>query len=292
MVKSMTGFGRSSGVCRLGEVQIEVRGVNGKHLDMKIKTPRYLFALESFIQKEIRSRVERGRIECSLMINPAEGQAVELHLNPALAAAYLQAADELKSRFHLENGLTAEFLLRLPDVLSVDDPQIEPEIAWEEMRPILALALDAFCAMREREGEELNKELADRIRRLRMAIDAVDSHRQETIALHRDRLAARMNELLADMEVDQVRLMQEVAFLAERSDITEEVVRMRSHLDQFETMLHSNGSTGRQMDFLLQEMFREINTIGSKTEILAITQLVLEMKTEVDKLREQVQNIE
>jgi len=292
MIHSMTGYNRAKGQTRLGELQIELRGVNGRFLDVKVRTPRFLFILESRLQEAVRSRLERGRVECGLTLNGGAASGCSLKVNERMAEAYLQVAEQLRTQFRLVGAPTTEFLLRIPEVVCLEDPAIEPDELWSEVEPILAKALDGFCAMRRREGEALAKELSGRLGNVERCADKVDELRAEVVQLCRERIQARLKELFEDVKVDEGRLIQEVALMSERSDITEEVVRLRSHLKQFASLISAERSVGRKMDFLLQEMLREVNTIGSKTDLLAIVQQVLEMKNEVEKLREQVQNIE
>lgn len=292
MILSMTGYGRASGSTGLGEMQVELRSVNGKHLDLKVRSPRFLFPLEPLLQKEIRERVSRGRVECSLRLGAGGSEGGQLRVDEELAEAYLAVTHRLKAKFDLQGSASVDFLLQLPGVVTLEEPEVEPGALWEEIRPIVERAWEAFNAMRRREGEQLEREFRARLAALRELAARVDERRQEASQLFRARISERLKELSQDLSLDEARLAQEVALLAERTDITEEVVRLRSHLEQFEAALGEDKPVGRQLDFLLQEMFREANTIGSKTDMLAITRLVLEIKTEIDRLREQVQNVE
>lgn len=292
MIKSMTGYGRAQGETSLGDVQIEMRGVNNKHLDLKLRLPRYLNALETNIQGVIRSRISRGRIDLNLKINNASAQSVNLRVNEPVAEAYLAVARKLQANFKLDSSLSAESILRLPEVINLDDPEVDEENFWNELKPVLESALDYFCAMRDTEGEQLSAELEERLDIMRGLVAQVDEHRKEAVQAYQERLEEKLKELFDKFPVDEARLAQEVALLAERSDITEEVVRLKSHLEQFGALITSGQPAGRQMDFLLQEMIREVNTIGSKVELLVIKQRVIDMKTEVDKMREQAMNVE
>jgi uncharacterized protein (TIGR00255 family) len=292
MIMSMTGYGRGSGSTRLGEVQIELKSVNGKHLDLRVRTPRFLFALEPFLKKALQSRLNRGRVECGLSIDLSAAQIGRLKINQALAEVYYQAAQEMSEKLNLGGGLSVEALLGLPEVVRLEDPDIDMKAFWEEVRPAVEQALDSFLDMRGREGKALQEEFDKRLGLLQQLTGRVDHLRGEVTEQLRKRLRERVQELCESVTLDEGRLEQEIAYLADRADITEEVVRLGSHLEQFGEHIHAGGSCGRKLDCLLQEMFREINTIGSKTEQLEITRLVLDMKTEVDKLREQVQNVE
>ena len=292
MISSMTGFGRARGMTRLGEMQIELRGVNGRYLDLKVRTPRYLFILEPFLQKALRSHLGRGRIECSLNLNSTSSQQVDLKVNEGLAEAYLKAGEALKNKFQLGGDPGVEFLMRLPEVVTLKDPDVDSEELWQEIRPIFDEALTGFCEMRQREGSQLEKDFQNRLETLRGHVEQISSHLDEMVRVYRERITARMKELFADMKVDESRIAQEAAFLAERSDVTEELVRLRSHFDHFETLLKQKEPTGRKIDFLLQEILREINTIGSKTDVMEAIRLVLDLKNEVEKMREQAQNVE
>lgn len=291
MIQSMTGYGRAVGQTALGEMQIELRGVNSKHLDLKVRTPRFLFPLEPMLQSSLRQTLGRGRVECNVNLSATGGQTARLQVNEQLAEAYIEAGDRLKTHYGIEGITSAEFLLRLPEVVQLEDPEVDFDQLWQQAEPILKKAVEGFCELRLREGKQLEKDFRQRIESLRGCVEKVDEFRDEQVDEYHERLSRRVSELCADINIDEARLAQEVAFLAERSDITEEVVRLRSHLDQFEEILEGTQPAGRQLDFLLQEIFREVNTIGSKTEMIKITRLVIQMKNEVDKLREQVQNV-
>ncbi len=292
MMHSMTGYGRARGMTGLGEVHLELRGVNGRHLDLKVRTPRYLFVLEPFLQSALRSHLARGRIECTLTLDATAAQLARLQVNEGLAEAYLRAAQSLGGKFGLTQEMSVEFIMKLPEVVTLEEPEVDAETLWKEIEPIFLEALKSFREMRRQEGAQLEQDFRTRLETLRGFLSQVEGHVDDMVRVYRERVVARMKALFADMNMDENRMMLEAGLLAERSDVTEELVRLRSHFEHFETLMARKEPPGRKLDFLLQEMLREINTIGSKTDVLEATRLVLDMKNEVEKMREQVQNVE
>ncbi len=289
----MTGYGRAEGGTTFGHLLVEIKSVNHRFLDSRIRLPRQLASLEPMILNHLKNSIARGRVEVSLSLLSTGSGMGEPSLNIALAQLYRQAAETASSALNLPNTVGLEFLLRMPDVLQVSDAGADPETAWNEVRPILDQAIHALGDMRSREGEALTDDFQKTLASLEVHRQRLEQLKETVVVDFRERLQTRLKNLLNENGgVDPVRLHQEVALFADRCDISEELARLESHFKQFGEILFLPEPVGRRLDFLLQEMFREINTIGSKANHLEVTQTVLQMKNLVERLREQAQNVE
>jgi uncharacterized protein (TIGR00255 family) len=288
----MTGFGRAELPYGGGAVRAEVRSVNSRHLDVRVRLPRDLGALELRLRDCAARYFARGQVDVALRL-PREiesGGAVEI--DAQVAARYKTAGDELARNLSLEGGLTLAVLLGLPGVVRLREPELDPEALAGVLGGALEQACAQVVAMREREGEALERELRSRLDAVERQLGEIEARSGEVARGQRERMAKRLAALAPDVEVDERRLEQEVVVWAERMDVTEEVVRLRSHCAQFRETLAAGGGIGRKLDFLLQEMGREVNTIGSKSPDAPVALRVVELKAELEKLREQVQNVE
>lgn len=292
MIKSMTGFGRGEHGGKLKHVVVEIKSVNHRYNEVLVKMPRQYNLLEDAVRRYILSRVSRGRIEVFMKVDEAVTKPRDVQVDKELALAYYKALKELA-------GITETFLdvgviqlAQLPNVLKVEEEEEDLEIIWQDMLPALSQAADALMSMREKEGEKLHLDLLERLKDIKALHGKLCEKSPKVVILYREKLQSRLKELLDDVKIDENRLTMEVALFADRSSINEELVRMESHLSQFAGILQENNPVGRKLDFLLQELNREINTIGSKANDLEITQYVVEVKSELEKIREQVQNIE
>jgi len=293
LIKSMTAFG--SGAIQGGNRRclVEIRSVNHRYRDIVVRLPRNQQALEEGFRRIISSRISRGRVEASFQMEMEPDAApYDLVLNLPLADAYLRAFRQLAHHAGLDQEIRLETLLQMKDILAVKPEPEDVDSLREGFEAALSMALDALNAMRIKEGHAILEDFVKRVDRLEASVDAVHTRAPELPETCRKRLTEKVGELLNGTEVDPARLAQEVAFLAERSDITEEIIRMRSHLKQFRDYLAIDDPVGRRLDFLIQEMNREVNTLGTKASDTAISQIVVEMKAELEKLREQVQNVE
>jgi uncharacterized protein (TIGR00255 family) len=292
MLKSMTGFGRAEGDTTLGKVVVESRSVNHRYCDITIKLPKRLSLFENRVKEIIRSQLSRGKIDVSLRLDNLGEQKVQLSVDLDLAQQYYQVLHGLKEKLHLKDEITLNLLAGAKDLITAKEESGDVEPYWQEVLPILKQSLKGMDEMKRLEGESHTKDLQQRLehiaKQLQMIKEQFPSRLKDTLSRLRDRLRS----LLEGMEVDPSRFQQEVAFLAERTDITEEIVRAESHLAQFNTLLGGNEPVGRKMDFLLQEIHREVNTVSAKINDAEISQKVVEMKSELEKIREQVQNIE
>lgn len=299
MVRSMTGFGRGEAVGDAGRLVVEVKAVNHRFAEVVVRMPRTLGVLEELIRKTVQGQVSRGRVDVFVTWEEGGRRAPVVKVDKDLALAYYNALKEIADVTGSKIELTSDSLTRWSDVLTVEQAEIDPESQWPVLEQALADALSGLVAMREREGAALAADLRARMDRIEGLVQAIAERAPLVVEEYRERLQRRLEELLAPGTVDPARLAQEVAIFADRSDITEELKRLGSHLDQFRSVLAESGpegeapqAVGRKLDFLIQEMGREINTIGSKAQDLTITAAVVEVKTELEKVREQAQNIE
>jgi uncharacterized protein (TIGR00255 family) len=293
LIKSMTAFG--SGACQQGDRQygVEIRSVNHRYRDLVLRVPRNQQPLEEGFRAMISSRVSRGRIEASFQIEmTGEAPLYDVEINLPLADSYLQAFRQLADRAGVGQAMRLESFLSMKDVFVIKPRTEDMDMAREGFTAALNEALDGLEKMRAREGEAIRNDFEERLNRLEAYVEAVHARAPELPEAYRKRLSDRVANLLEGGDVDPARLAQEVAFLAERSDITEEIVRTRSHLKQFRKYISGDEAVGRRLDFLIQEINREVNTLGTKASDTAISQIAVEMKAELEKLREQVQNVE
>jgi len=292
MLKSMTGYGRGEGESGMGRALVESRSVNHRYSDINIRLPKRLAIFENRIKEIIRSQVSRGRIDVSIKLDALGGEKLQLQVDSNLAEQYFQALLSLKDKFHLRGEITLELLAGAKDLISPKEEVGDIEPYWLEIAPILKRALQEMDEMKCSEGNALVKDIQTRLERITRQLKEIKAQLPSYVEAYQNRLRERLQSLLGGIEVDPVRLQQEIALLAERTDITEEIVRAESHLSQFTLLLNEKESVGRKMDFLLQEIYREVNTVSAKANDAEISQKVVEIKSELEKIREQAQNIE
>lgn len=292
MLKSMTGFGRAEGATTLGKVVVESRSVNHRYCDINIKLPKRLSLFENRVKEIVRSQVSRGRIDVSLRLDGVGEERVQLSVDLDLAGQYYRVLRDLKERLQLKDEVTLALLAGAKDLITVKEESGDIEPYWQEVLPILKQSFKNMDDMKRLEGESLTKDLQQRLEHIAQQLQIIKQQFPSRLKATFTRLHDRLRSLLEGMESDPLRFQQEVGFLAERMDITEEIVRGESHLAQFGTLLGGNEPVGRKMDFLLQEINREINTVSAKANDAEISQSVVEIKSELEKIREQVQNIE
>jgi uncharacterized protein (TIGR00255 family) len=287
----MTGFGRASAQAGETVFTVEIRTLNHRFLEWIIHLPRELTAWEERLRRKLSAALARGRVEVWVSVSGVSWPKV-VRVDKGLAASYAQALYALAGELKVEPRLTPEFFLTLPEVVRVEEEAVDIEAWWPACAGALQEALAQVTAAREREGEALAADLRERVERLKRLNEAMTREAAEVPRLYRDRLKERLATLGVEGSVDEVRLAQEVALFADRADVTEELVRLASHLDQLSSALAAPGPVGRRLEFLLQEANREVNTIGAKAQGLKLSYLVVECKAELEKMREQVQNIE
>lgn len=290
-IHSMTGYGRAHGRTSLGELGIEVRSVNHKSFDLNLRSSRVFSAIEPRIRERVRETLERGRVDVFFNLAGSAGETRRVEVDKLLARRYKEIADTLARELKLSGELSVDALFSLPDVVYQTEVRIDEGRCWEEVSPLLDRALKAAVKMRVREGGKLGKDIRSLLGEIGSEVKAVRKLGKAEVVKWRDTLKSRVEEIAGNKSLDPGRLEQEVAFLVSRSDIQEEIIRLESHLDQFRKGLSEGGCIGRQFDFLCQEMNREVNTMGSKALSIGITNSVIKMKGDVEKIREQIQNL-
>ncbi|HUL23576.1 MAG TPA: YicC/YloC family endoribonuclease [Thermodesulfobacteriota bacterium] len=292
MLKSMTGFGRGEGDTTLGKMVVESRSVNHRYSDINVKLPKRLNLFENRIKEIIRSQVSRGRIDVSLRLENFGEEKVQLSVDLDMAEQYYRVLDDLKQKLRLKDEITLSLLAGAKDLIVAKEELGDIEPYWQEILPVLKQSLKNMDDMKRLEGESLTRDLQQRLGNIAEQLELIKQQFPLRLRAFLTRLQDRLQTLLEGMESDPSRFQQEVAFLAERTDITEEIVRAESHLAQFKSLLEGNDPVGRKMDFLLQEIHREVNTVSAKANDAEISQRVVEIKSELEKIREQVQNVE
>ena len=292
MIRSMTGYGSAKGTVAGFAITIELRSVNNRYLDLGIKLPRGFLFAESEIKNYIQKKVSRGKLDFFLTLDSAESDQTRIRINTRLAEDYRNAITGIGETLELPAPVSALDIARFPDVLSLEKEELDQGAFLEQLFPLLDTALEDFNAMRTREGEKLAEDLLQKADHIEELVLAVERQAPKTVSAYRERLEAKLREVLADTSASEERVIAEAAIFADRVATDEETVRLHSHLSQFRKLMEEGSPIGRKLDFLIQEFNREANTIGSKCQDSEIAYLVVELKSEIEKIREQVQNIE
>ncbi|AEH43972.1 YicC-like domain-containing protein [Thermodesulfatator indicus DSM 15286] len=291
-LKSMTGFGRAEEVRDTWSLRVEIKSVNHRFLEIVVRLPRRYQVLEERIRRTLRERFSRGRFDIYVQLVGSPPTAQSLSFNETLARQYVESLRYLKVVLGLAGDIEIKDLLRMREVFQAVEAEEDLEALWEELSPALIEALDHLATMREEEGKFLEGVLRDQLSKLKLLVEEIEKRRESAFLTAKKRLEDRIKKLLSDKELDPLRLHQEVVILADRTDFTEELDRLKSHIGQFEKAIEEPGPHGRKLDFLIQEMFREINTLSNKAANAEISQLAVEVKCTLEKMREQIQNIE
>lgn len=292
MIRSMTGYGSAKGTVAGFAVTVELRSVNNRYLDLGIKLPRGFLFAESEIKNYIQKKVLRGKVDFFFTLDTVESDQTRIRVNTRLAEAYRNAITEIGQNLALPASVSALDIARFSDVLSLEKEELDQDAFLEQLLPLLDAALSDFNAMRTREGEKLAEDLLQKADKIEEMVRAVECKAPNTVLAYRERLEAKLREILNDSSVAEERVIAEAAIFADRVATDEETVRLHSHLSQFRKLMAEGSPIGRKLDFLIQEFNREANTIGSKCQDSEIAYLVVELKSEIEKIREQVQNIE
>ncbi len=293
MIKSMTGYGRARQTLNRRDITVEVRSVNNRYLDCTVKLPRMYAFAEDAVKQRVQRTVSRGKVDVFITVDASAADVAKVAVNRELAAQYAAALNELAEICGpTAYKVTPEALARFPDVLTVTKADEDLETVSADLCAVLDEALAAHSAMRAVEGEKLAEDIGGRLRQIETYTAQVEARSPETVSEYRAKLTARMQEVLQSTSIDEQRILTEAAIYADKVAVDEETVRLRSHVAQLREMLRADEPMGRKMDFLIQEVNRESNTIGSKCGDVAIAQVVVGLKAEVEKMREQVQNIE
>lgn len=292
MIKSMTGYGRAREVLNKRDITVEVRSVNNRYLDCTVKMPRMYAFAEDTVKQHVQKAISRGKVDVFITVDASAADVAKVTVNREVAAQYAAALHELAEVCGTESHVTPETLSRFPDVLTVTKADEDLETVSADLCVVLDKALAAYNEMRAVEGAKLAEDIGNRLVFIENYTSQVEERSPQTVAEYRAKLTARMQEVLQSTTIDQQRILTEAAIYADKVAVDEETVRLRSHVAQLRTMLTSDEPMGRKMDFLIQEVNRESNTIGSKCNDVAIAQVVVGLKAEVEKMREQVQNVE
>ena len=292
MVKSMTGYGRAEGTVNGCTITVELRSVNNRYLDCNIRLPRlYLFAEEA-MKSRIQNTISRGKVDVFVTLDNAGAEKVQVSVNKPVADGYYAALKQLAADYDLAGDISVSLLSRFPDVLLAEKAEEDVEQMAKDICSVLDRALADFDQMRSREGQRLKDDVLSRAKTIEDKVALVEERSPQTVAEYRAKLEARMTEVLSNTQLDPARILTEAAIFADKVAVDEETVRLRSHIGQLREMLDKGGATGRKLDFLIQEFNREANTIGSKCSDIDIARHVVDIKAEIEKIREQVQNIE
>jgi uncharacterized protein (TIGR00255 family) len=292
MIRSMTGYGRVQQTVDGLNILFEIKSVNHRFFDFSSRIPRMYGFIEDKLKTYIQNYISRGKVDVFMTIDSVNGEDAQVKLNYGLAKSYIEALRELQSKYDLVDDISVSTVARYSDIFTVIKPPDDEERVWNAVKKAAGRALSDFVAMREAEGERLKTDIVARARSVSKLVDMVEKRSPETVEEYRQKLTSRMTELLTDAAVDENRIVLEAAIYADKVSVTEETVRLKSHLAQFEIMLDGNDPVGRKLDFLMQEMNREANTIGSKATDVEIAGIVVDIKAELEKIREQIQNLE
>ena len=288
----MTGYGRAVETLNGREFTVELRSVNNRYLDCSVRLPRVLSFAEDAVKQAVKGSISRGKVDVFVTVRSEAGDEVQVSLNKAVLQGYLTAMRQMVDEYQVRDDISVASLSRMPEVFTLEKPQVDEEQLQEDLMAVVNKALEGYDAMRQAEGEALDRDLRSRGQTILELVSQVEAGSGKTVSDYRARLEAKIKEVLANTNIDESRILTEAAIFADKVAVDEETVRLRSHLKQMNTMLTTGGAVGRKLDFLLQEMNREANTIGSKCTDVNLARIVVDIKAELEKIREQTQNIE
>ena len=292
MVKSMTGYGRAVETVHERQFTVELRAVNNRYLDCSVKLPRILSFAEEAVKQMVKNSISRGKVDVFVTLHAENGADATVTLNTAVVEGYLAAMEQMAEKYPVKNDISVSLLSRMPEVFTVEKQEVDEEQLQADLLSVVKLALESFDTMRTTEGLALEKDLRSRGATIESLVSQVEAGNAQTVVDYRTRLENKLREVLSSTNIDESRILTEAAIFADKVAVDEETVRLRSHLNQMYGMLTSGGAVGRKLDFLLQEMNREANTIGSKCTDVRLARVVVDIKAELEKIREQTQNIE
>ena len=293
MIKSMTGFGRGESSDGIHSFTVEIKTLNHRYNDIVIKMPKHIGYLEERVKKIIKKYIIRGRVEVYINLEYINETNVDINVDIPLAKSYKSALERVAEELNIEEKVTLDNIVSIPEIIKIQRKEEDEEVIWNCLKPAVEDAVDYIMNLRIKEGEELKKDVLLKINNFKEIIKSIERKAPFIVNEYKEGLRKRVSELLGDeFNLDEEKLMNEVVFFADKSNINEEIVRLYSHINQFESSLELNESVGRKLDFLIQEMNREINTIGSKVNDIEVNSCVVEAKSELEKIREQVQNFE
>lgn len=292
MLKSMTGYGREQRLVGSREILVEIRSVNHRYYEFNSRTPRAYGYLDEKLKSFLNGKISRGKVEVSVSVFNQEGADACIEVNSTIAQGYINALREANSYLMLEDDLSLSQIMRLSDVFTVKKVAEDEEEIWEAVKSVAETALEKFLSMREIEGEKMKLDVANRLDYIENVVGEIEKRSPQVTEAYRNRLYNKLKDILEDKNIDEARIVTEAAVFSEKTAVDEETVRLRSHIDQFRKLIETDEPIGKKLDFLVQEMNREVNTTGSKCQDLSITQMVVNLKSEIEKIREQIQNIE
>ena len=292
MVKSMTGYGRAVETVNGREFTVELRSVNNRYLDCSVKLPRSLSFAEEAVKQAVKATISRGKVDVFISVHSEGAADVKVTLNAAMVEGYLAAMKQMVSDYGVNDDISVSVISRMPEVFTVEKPEVDEDQLRADLMGVLAKALESYDAMRAAEGKALENDLRSRGNTILELVAQVEAGNGQTVIDYRTRLYNKLKEVLANTAIDESRILTEAAIFTDKVCVEEETVRLRSHLEQMNNMLTAGGALGRKLDFLLQEMNRESNTIGSKCSDVRLARIVVDIKAELEKIREQTQNIE
>ena len=292
LVKSMTGYGRAVETVGGREFTVELRSVNNRYLDCTVKLPRSLSFAEDTVKQAVKNTISRGKVDVFISVHSESAADVKVTLNAAMVEGYLAAMKQMAAEYDVKDDISVSLISRMPEVFSVEKPDVDEEQLLADLMSVVEKALSAYDAMRTAEGKALENDLRSRGNTILELVSQVEAGNGQTVIDYRTRLENKLKEVLANTAIDESRILTEAAIFADKVAVDEETVRLRSHLEQMNTMLTNGGAIGRKLDFLLQEMNREANTTGSKCTDVRLARIVVDIKAELEKIREQTQNIE
>ncbi len=288
----MTGYGRAQKIIGGRDILVEIRSVNHRYYEYSSRIPRSYSYIDEKLKALLKTGITRGKAEVSVTVINIEAKDTEITVNRSIAQGYINALRSIKDEFSLEDDLSLSKLIKLPDIFSVTKAPDNEEQIWHDIAEVAGEALDKFVAMRETEGGKLRSDIIAKTDLLLSMVGQVEELSPKTVENYRNKLRQKLSEILESKDIDEQRIVTEAAVFAEKIAVDEETVRLRSHISQLRDMLDSSDAVGRKLDFIVQEMNREVNTIGSKAQDLSVTKIVVDMKAEIEKIREQIQNIE
>lgn len=292
MIRSMTGYGRSQQTLDGREILVEIKSVNHRYFEFSARVPRAYGYLEEKLKSFLQGKVSRGKIEISVTIYNIEGKDALIEVNSSIAKGYVDALRRANEILELKDDITLSNLIRLPDIFNVIKNTEDEEVIWNDVKVAAEDALNSFVSMREAEGVKMREDVEQRLDYIEKLVEKVEERSPMVTEAYRERLYNKLSEILNDKKIDEQRILTEAAVFSEKTAVDEETVRLKSHINQFRNLLEINEPVGRKLDFLIQEFNRESNTIGSKAQDVEIIKIVVELKSEIEKIREQIQNIE
>ncbi|MEG2673031.1 MAG: YicC/YloC family endoribonuclease [Ruthenibacterium sp.] len=292
MVRSMTGYGRAEQVLGARDITVEIKSVNSRYFEYTSRMPRSVAFVDDKLKKLLNETISRGKVELGLTIQSIGAGDGTVAVNMEVAKSYFAALAALSETLHIKNDITASGLAHFPDVITMQKTEQDEDELWQEIKTVATQAAENFVAMRAVEGEKLKADITSRLAFLETAVAEIEQTSEMRVQKYTEKMTAKLQVILSDTQIDESRILTEAAIFADKTAVDEETVRLQSHIKQYRDILEKNEPVGRKLDFLTQELNREVNTIGSKCNEISITRMVVDMKAEIEKIREQIQNIE